>query len=231
MDIIEESVNKILIVEIPLNGIKNIQSFLGLDIKYIYGRFYNLSKLFPSLATPYIIQIYNTFEGSADNLENLDFLFGDILIYRPPLRGAGKWKILNHIPLYENDFVTPDFKLLSNYKLLHGKDSKNYYLRNFSKYEETSYDKIKHLEVGYLYPIDLMKYRTFIEIFKLKYESKRIKQEEWLEISHNVASNMDFFTNIDVKELNWQLTEHINHYTNELIYSKIPKEIRGKAIE
>jgi hypothetical protein len=160
-----------------------------------------------------------------EDFNSYDLLTNPLLLLgTPKLRGKDKCKILGYLPLRDEDFILPDFKipfgkgiLISEYEdsipewfVVSNLDVNKAYKRGVFPYE-----KVKHLEIWQHNSYYSLRMRITMEW--LRKEGKKIEDYFDLDLPPSGEGTL-------IKVIH-------NKVRNSIPYCEIPKEIRGKVIE
>ncbi|MCD4793450.1 MAG: immunity 26/phosphotriesterase HocA family protein [Bacteroidales bacterium] len=193
------------ILEIPLDK----------EFGFAYSRYLDISSSINREFGSDLLMVYsNTSLNSINDINDIiksELLFAPVLIDgKPSIKGKNKWRIIGNYIDKSDDFI-PDFKSARCFPYIVEDESKigpwNLVKLGIDEIE-TDYHKIKHLEQNSMHSEDQIVARIIMELLR----TKGIKIEDYFNFS---------------KE-----EEHIKRtyfkMKNVPIYSKVPKEIRGR---
>ncbi len=184
---------------------------------FVLAKLINLNELKEKPIYNELIYVYNrifTDENiDIDKIDPYELLLGPLFVLDlPPVVRNKTWEVLGHMEPNPKELTIPDFKDFGPVLAVSEVDAKIwYYLRGLeiNKRVVTDYDKVKHLEIFKIYSHDMVARRLTMEI--LRNMGKEIK---------------DYY---EIK--NWNELSLYNHILFTPIYSSIPEEIRGRAIQ
>jgi hypothetical protein len=187
------------------------------DLGFVYAMVINLTELIDDPTIHALIRVYNfiTQNPSEEDIKNLhskDLLVGPLFVLDLlPVVKKGKWPVVGHIEPVNEELIIPDFKEAWPLLTMYEDEAKEWkYIRNLDVNGriKSTWEKVKHLEIFSYKSNDLIARRLTMEY--LRQTGKKIE---------------DYY---ELKE--W---EELSVYKNVLytpVYSKIPKEIRGRAL-
>jgi hypothetical protein len=190
------------------------------DLGFAYVQTISMSS-FSQLGT--LVKILNyrsneSFKGkSIDFFKQFDFLTSPILGINPPLqKGDNKWKKIGHLPLLEEDLISPEFK--SEFIKIEGKNLNEliwYVFYGISASatleEQFTYEQVKHL--------------SFFGFTNLRFMRHRITMEwmKYLDMNYDNYETIDSPSYINIEDQKYFVKCGVN-------YSEVDKSIRGRAI-
>jgi len=191
---------------------------LPFDFGFAYGKYLDVSMIMGHKFDGHHFKVFNLISQepikSIDDLKNCDLLFGQIiLVGKPNIRGKNKrWKAVGK-ELNELDLVVPDFKSALVFPYIVEDESKidgdRWDICRRDKSIKATYNQLSHLEQPTLYAQENVEIRIVMEILRQRGDNP-----------------LKYYPDAEdyIVRTYWKMI-------NVPIYSTIPKEIRGRAIE
>jgi hypothetical protein len=217
---------------IPLDNIPFEALPITISERYAYCRFYHVSSIIGKPSAFQMVGVYDFLsELPVDNItlfKKNEYLFGEVSMFDPPLRGPGKWKLLAREPVLPGVIELPHFGF--------GSGTSGYYLKNgdyalFSGIK-TAYENIRHLEESYYYSEDNIQLRIILELVRIRAKAlqKEISQQEWEDIAFKVLRTGRFYKKMNDSDITYNAKSTVKEVLARPIYSEVPKKWRQRAI-
>ena len=188
------------------------------SLGYVYAKIVNISELInKKLTVNELIYVYNYIvENPADTdlvqILNKELLVGPLFVLDlNPVVRKNKWKLVGHINPVNEELIVPDFKEAWPLLVMYEDEATEWkYIRDLDVNGriKSTWEKVKHLELFRYNSNDLIARRLTME--HLRQTGKRIE---------------DYY---ELKE--WKDISVYKNVIHTPIYSTIPKELRGRAI-
>jgi hypothetical protein len=188
------------------------------DLGFIYAMLINLRDLKEKPTYNELIRVFNYItenpkEDDVKVLHDKDLLVGPLIVLDlPPVVKNGKWQVVGYIEPGEEELVIPDFKEAWPPLIMYEDEANEWrYIRNLDVNGRirSTWEKVKHLELFNFKSNDLI--------------SRRLTMEYLRQTGKNIE---DYY---ELKE--WKDLSVYKNVLHTPVYSSIPKEIRGKAID
>ncbi|WP_298731630.1 hypothetical protein [uncultured Chitinophaga sp.] len=231
MSVLNDS--QVFYFRIPLNNIAFGKLPFQMTYKYAYCRYYSTSLLCQERPASNIIGVYDYLSDEPINdysiLLGKDWLFGEVLTYPPPLRGEAKWSVIGKMPIDSVNIRLPHFKFGKNDSWFYLKDGKYYLFAGVKAAKE----KVNHLEHSNINAENTIKLRIIVELLKRESKSRKLEipNEEWENIAFMVLRSEYIHRKDSDERIREFVSNLLPDMLNQSIYSEIPPEIRGTAVE
>jgi hypothetical protein len=217
---------------IPFDNIPFDALPITISERYVYCRFYHVSSVIGEPSVFQMVGVYNFLsELPLDDItlfKQNEFLFGEVAVFDPPLRGPGKWTLLAREPVLPGVIELPHLGF--------GDSECAFYLKDgdYAAFSgiKIAYENIKHLERNYYYSEDTIQLRIILELVRIRAKAlqQKISQQEWEDVAFNVLRAGRFYKKISDEKISYYSKRTLKEVLARPIYAEVPKKWRQRAI-